>query len=309
MSFSSGQAESPDGTEYTINSTLSICDSHGRQWAIDFTVGGIVTRDGIYMPGISHIDRLLYQHHQVLAHHRPTGHWFVRQANGYWDETQPDPTDTGDAAKIMAALDRLADGQHAVISTIGALTVAVGKAISDLSNKVDHDLGTLASGIEAVQQGIEHVLQLLSTPAPDQTAASVRFVVPYVLHPVTRERITMPVNIIDDAITVIPIEFDNLAGASVPAPSGGTASVSVDNTANFSVAMGADGMSVEVTPVQPPTEGATATITYTDVVNGQTLTATLADLTITQDVQATSVHFRTDQISTKPLPAAPPAGP
>lgn len=210
------------------------------------------------------------------------------------------------APKIDAITSRtqeLLQLQCALEQQIAALT-SVTDAIHRHVHNLPDTLSTLASGLEVVQQGIAQLLDC-QPPQPDMQAASVRFVVPYCLDLKTRERIAMAVNIKDDVISVIPIEFDNVGGSAVPAPSGGTASVSVDNAA-FSVELSADGSSVEVTPAQPPQDGQVGVITYSDVVNGVTFTATLPDVTISLDSDAVSVHFRTDAITTKPLPAAAP---
>lgn len=118
----------------------------------------------------------------------------------------------------------------------------------------------------------------------------------------------MPTRIQSDVITVVPIEFDNLAGSAVPAPSGGTTSVNNDNDAacSASIETEADGSLVLVlTPAQPPQDGAICNISVSDTVGGQSITTPTVDFELTADTQAANAHLDTTHMSTRPLPAPP----
>lgn len=135
------------------------------------------------------------------------------------------------------------------------------------------------------------------------TAVRARFVTISHKNLETGEDLHMPTNLVDDAISVIPLEFDNVGGQKVTPPTG-TGSVSNDNPAAGTVAMSADGLSVEFTPAQPAVDGATGNLTFVE----GTLTATMA-YAVTTDPAAANVHFVTSSITTLPLPVTPPAGP
>ena len=189
---------------------------------------------------------------------------------------------------------------------------AIATAISDLTETVAleasktavitaglrSDIEVLAGGLASISEQISGLSQPL--PVPDLDAVSVRFAVPIHLNRLTGEIITMSFGITDDPAlwTVIPMIFDNRAGHTVDAPTGAAATVSIDNTTDFVVQLGPDGKSVMVAAMAPAVDGATGTITYTDVtVGGTVLTATLPDVTIMPDTLATSVHFDTTTVA------------
>jgi len=132
-----------------------------------------------------------------------------------------------------------------------------------------------------------------------ERAVSVRFVVPTTRDLKTGKEIKMPTNLINDAISNIPLEFDNLAGNKVVPPTGGNSVVTSSDTAVCTVAMGADGTSVDVTPVNLTTGG--AVLNYTDTTPGSTLSAPALDVQFTADTAAASVHWVTTGITTRPI--------
>src|SRR5208337_32772 len=84
---------------------------------------------------------------------------------------------------------------------------------------------------------------------------SVRFVTIKTRNLQTKEWIIMTQSLVNDAISNIPLEFDNLIGQKVAVPAGGTVTISVLNTPDngspstaATAALGADGSSVDVTP-------------------------------------------------------------
>ena len=114
----------------------------------------------------------------------------------------------------------------------------------------------------------------------------------------------MATPLLDDVISNIPLEFDNAAGVAVAAPAGGTVAVTLSNTAMGTVAMGADGKSVDFTPAQPPDDTQTGAISLSDTSGSLTITATL-DISLTKDEQAARAHFVTTGITTRPITPAP----
>lgn len=134
---------------------------------------------------------------------------------------------------------------------------------------------------------------------------SVRFVVIKHRNVKTGKWIDMPQSLVNDEISNIPLEFDNLAGQKVNPPSGGTVTIAlVDSTGAASTAatavLGADGSSVDVTPT--PADGtnlAEFTIQFSDQANVD-LTASL-DCVFTNDPNAASTHFVTQNITTRPV--------
>src|ERR1700680_963389 len=143
----------------------------------------------------------------------------------------------------------------------------------------------------------------------DAKPVCARFAVPTYRNPTTGEPVIMTLNLADDVISNIPVIFDNRAGRPVPAPSG-AATASIDNPAVGTVAVGADGISVDFMPTQPPVDGATANITYSDVVGPDTIMVGPLAIVVTADATATSGTFNTAGITTRPLaPPAPPPAP
>lgn len=274
--------ESPNGQIVRSSEDPAITDAHGNVWRLSPVVRG-VSVNGLAIGSPHDVAEMVYAGRRVWLR---TGHdnwWSKAHATEQWTREPHGPDlSGGNQAELIQAI---ISSKHAILMGLHAL----------------------AEASDASQHALAVILQAVTAGPHDLTAAAVRFAVPTRHNRTTGEQLPMSVNIQDDVVTVIPLVFDNSAGTAVPAPSGGTATVTVDNTANFSVALSADGKSVMVTPVQPPTDGATGTITYTDVVNGQTLTATLSGLVITTDANAVSVHFDTAHLTTEPLPAPTPA--
>ena len=119
----------------------------------------------------------------------------------------------------------------------------------------------------------------------------------------TGKDMIMPTNLVDDAISIIPLEFDNVSGQKVVPPAG-TGSVVNDNLAAGSVEMSSDGMSVRFTPSQPAVDGAVGTLTFTEGL----LIATMS-YSVTTDPNAANVHFVTTGITTEALPVVVPPAP
>ncbi len=129
------------------------------------------------------------------------------------------------------------------------------------------------------------------------SAAFSRFVVP-TYRTLQGVPLTMALSVINDAITNVPLVFDNLGGVVVAKPAGSTDTVTVDNAA-WTVAMGADGTSVDITPVQPAAaDGTAGNITYT---NSVVTTASTLAIVSTSDPNAVSDHFDTTNATTRPL--------
>ncbi len=142
--------------------------------------------------------------------------------------------------------------------------------------------------------------QELSGPAPDDTAASVHFVVPTYRDITTGKEVHMALTLANGVISNIPLEFDNLAGTAVPAPDETTAMISTSDPLIASAALGHDGMSIDVTPIVPQVAGS-FTVSFADSAN-VALTATLdCEYVIPPDLTAANVHFRTDEVTTRPL--------
>lgn len=129
--------------------------------------------------------------------------------------------------------------------------------------------------------------------------------------PLTGEVITMPQTLVNDAISNIPVEFDNLAGQKVAPPPAGVIAVSAVDAAGTpvtfaTVAVGADGSSVDVTPV--PHDGtlidpvATAFTVKLDDTSGTLDIAMSLDCNFGADPTAVSGHFDTTGITTRPAP-------
>lgn len=275
-------SESPNGQIVRSCEDPAITDAHGNVWRLTPVVRG-VSVNGLVIGSPHNLIEMAYAGRRVWVRAEHNQWWSKAHATEQWtrEPHAPDLTGGSQAEFIQA----LIHTKHAILQAIDAL----------------------ADSASVSQHALAAILQFVSAGAPDLTAVAVRFAVPFRRNLKTGEPLPMAINIQNDVVTVIPLVFDNSAGSAVPAPAGGTATVSIDNTANFSVALSSDGQSVLVTPIQPPTDGATGKITYTDVVDGKTLTATLEGLVITADANAVSVHFDTAHLTTEPLPAPAPA--
>lgn len=143
----------------------------------------------------------------------------------------------------------------------------------------------------------------------DDKVVSARLLVPAYRSLTSGERVTMTTNILSDMSTVVPVEFDNIAGRGVATPSGGTATVTNDNEAAVTATVendAAGNVNLVLSPVQPAQLGAVANISVSDVVGGLTVTTPTVDFTVTDDVNAISAHIRTDEVTTRPLPTPQP---
>jgi hypothetical protein len=264
------------------------------------TRDGHVTINGIRDFGIAGVNQMTYAPPMICAFLMVGGIWMAKvRPNENWEELPNGPPSAETTANALTDLGKRID------------TLARAILAQTQASQAAED--TIAKGVESNQDALIRLIDFLTR---DQTPSSVRFVVPYYITP-TGEHIPMAVNIKDNVTSVIPLEFDNVAGTAVPEPSGDNGTVSIDNAA-FTVTLQTSPLAVLVTPVQPPQDGQVGTITYTDTLaDGRVLTATLAGVTISADVEAASVHFRDDQITTIPIaavapppPAAPPpAGP
>jgi hypothetical protein len=154
--------------------------------------------------------------------------------------------------------------------------------------------------IFGVARRIVGVVRILDTPA------KVRFIVVRHRNPKTGDWIKMPQSLLNDQIANIPLEFDNLVGQKVAPPNAGTITLTLTNTADgtpfagATAAMGADGTSVDVTPV--PADGTNMgvfTLGFEDVANAD-LKASL-DCNFTSDPNAANVHFVTTGITERPV--------
>jgi hypothetical protein len=133
--------------------------------------------------------------------------------------------------------------------------------------------------------------------------SSVRFVSTKYLNPTTGEWF-MAQSLLNDRVSNIPLEFDNLAGQKVNTPSTGNITLAVLDTTGApstaaTIAMGSDGSSVDVTPT--PMDGtnvAEFTISFDDVTNVD-IKSNL-DCQFTNDPAAASAHFVTTGITTTP---------
>lgn len=118
----------------------------------------------------------------------------------------------------------------------------------------------------------------------------------------------MATNLINDQISNIPVEFDNLVGQKLPAPSGDQWSLSlVDGSGSPSsvgtAVVGQDNSSVDITPT--PADGTNmgtmllqASVTLTD---GTVVTLSPLDLVFTNDPNVANAHFVTTGITTRPV--------
>jgi hypothetical protein len=149
-------------------------------------------------------------------------------------------------------------------------------------------------------------LELARRLAALSTPIKVRFVIIRHRNPKTGEWKDMPQSLLNDMVSNIPLEFDNLVGQKVQPPAAGTVTLTATNTADgtpyagATLAMGADGSSVDVTPV--PADGTNMgvfTVNFEDAGNAD-LKATL-DCNFTDDPNAANVHFVTTGITTHPV--------
>lgn len=104
-----------------------------------------------------------------------------------------------------------------------------------------------------------------------------------------------------DQGTKCPVEFDNIAGSSVPEPTG-TPVITVSSANVATAVLDPDGSSVDLFPLQPPVVNTPFTVTYTlgAIVFTQ-------DFQVNEDLTATQGHFVTTGDTNIPLPA--PAAP
>lgn len=136
-----------------------------------------------------------------------------------------------------------------------------------------------------------------TTPPVLQRVAK-RFAVPQHFNLRTKAPIMAVFGIRGDMGTKVEVEFDNIAGTAVPAPTG-TPTVTSSNTAVANVTIDADGTGVDIVPTQPPQTGVTFTLTYTD-----SNVSFSQDCTILADLVATQGHFLTATATEFPLPAS-----
>ena len=200
---------------------------------------------------------------------------------------------TGEASfgtKVLAALGALAQ-------ELDAQTGLIKDDVKQLSDQQAADTAALTVLLK----------QVLSWANFDPVPATVRFLVPTHRNVETGEPVKMPTSLINDAISKIPLEFDDVGGMKVAPPSGGTVTLTVTDDASgnpstaCTVAMGADGSSVDVTPT--PADGtnlnAGFTINFEDQANVD-LKASL-DCNFVADAAAANVHFVTTGITTRPV--------
>ncbi len=163
--------------------------------------------------------------------------------------------------------------------------------------------------------------QELNAPAPDDDMpVSGHIIAPKYRDMITGKEVFMPQSLMNDLISTLPVEFDNLAGKPVPAPAAGAITVSlVDADGALSplgtAVLAADGVSVDVIPASPPGSAlGDATVVYDDVSGTADSPSDISfryDVTFTDDPTATSAHVDSAHITTRPMEAAPapPTGP
>jgi hypothetical protein len=111
----------------------------------------------------------------------------------------------------------------------------------------------------------------------------------------------MPTNIVPNLDSLIPVEFDNLAGTKVTPPAG-AASATNDNpgAANATIETGADGsLMLVLSPIQPAQTGAVCNVSVTD----GTITTPTVDFVIAADNTAANAHLDTADMTTRPQAA------
>jgi hypothetical protein len=153
-------------------------------------------------------------------------------------------------------------------------------------------------------------LKILWTGTDNLTAVSCRPGIIRHLNLTTKEPILMTTNILNDVISVVPVEFDNPEGTAVPKPASDTITVTGDDP-SVTVALDADGSSFDITPALPAgTSTGVLNVTYTATPSdGSAAFGFTTQFQFTADKTAVSAHPVTTGITTRPLPAAPPAGP
>lgn len=283
--------ESRNGATIRSPMDAPLIDQWGNEWKL--TVRRQISIDGITDPATQNVQELVYINRRFWQFNGDR--WWAK--DNVMSSWQP-PGGTTNAPfgpDPDPRIDQLSATLTAWISEAGRILIGIKNDLIAIKlAQSDGDLHTARS--------LADIIELLTV---DRVATSARLSVPTHLRLITGEPFPMALNIIDDAISVIPIVFTNRAMGVTAKPAGSTDTVAIDNTANFSVAMSADGMSVEVTPVQPPVDGATGNLTYTNS-GVATQSAPLA-LVITADATAASDHFDDLHVTTIPLPAAPPA--
>jgi hypothetical protein len=199
-----------------------------------------------------------------------------------------------------------ADAQKILVNqaTEATFETKVLAALAALATALDQQSAQIASGFTI---DVNLLNQILAWANYDATPARVRFVVITHRDIITGEPVKMPTALMNDVISNIPLEFDNLVGVKVAAPVGGTITLTVVDDASgnpstaATVAMGADGMSVDVTPT--PSDGTNLdpgfTINFEDMANAD-LKASL-DCNFVSDSEAANVHFVTTGITTRPV--------
>jgi hypothetical protein len=150
-----------------------------------------------------------------------------------------------------------------------------------------------------VQHSLAPELMELLRTIMDRRAVSARLVVIRHRDLATRRPVTMPTNILSDEASLIPVEFDNLAGTAVSAPAG-TATATNDNPAACVATVETDasgGIVLVLSPVQPPQMGAIVNVSVTD----GAITTPTVDFVITADTNAKNAHLSTGAMSNRPL--------
>ena len=138
-------------------------------------------------------------------------------------------------------------------------------------------------------------------------AVSVKFLTPIYYDFDTGEEVHMAQPLMNDVISAVLVEFDNVSGQPVAAPAAGAITLSVvDATGAVSplatAAMSADGTRVEITPASPKGSAlGDITVMFDDSTTGSDF-KTSADFTMTNDAAAATVRLRTDDITTTPMP-------
>lgn len=310
--------ESPSGTQISSWDQPPIIDQWGNAWSI--TRQSQIDIDGMRDRTLLDVEIIAYINRRIWVE---TGQklWYSKaNLNAPWL-----PRDGTTTPPFGPSPDPRLDTLIVLLDTFAQTAIGYFAGISNTLGSIEGDTrldailmgqGILGSAIQNLQNTTDEIpretipdprpdeiLTLLRLLTGDRIATSVRFAVPTYRN-LNGDPWSMAQNIINNAVTIIPIEFDNSGSTAVQKPAGSTDTVTVDNTAAFTVAMSADGMAVEVTPVQPPVAGAVGTLTYTNSVI--TVPSILA-IVMTTDPTAVSDHFNTLAVTTRPLPAATPA--
>ena len=114
----------------------------------------------------------------------------------------------------------------------------------------------------------------------------------------------MATTIVNNLVSLVPIQYQDQQGNPIPAPSGDTVTVQNDNAAGIDARVEEDGnhnRTLVLTPMQPD---ATANITVTDTQHGgpTLVTAAEAFTVAANSNHADSIHLLLDQITTRPMP-------